>query len=630
MTGRRLPERAGGPLAWLGAVVALYLAVPVVAFVARIAGSSHTGFSTPGLFPSLWVSAAAATISVALIAVFGIPLAWVLARSRSRIAALVGSAVYLPLAVPPLVSGLLLIYLVGPYTFLGRLFHQRLTDSLAGVVLAQTFVAAPFLVVSARAAFSAADRSVEEVAATLGHRPLARFFRVGLPGARHGIRAGLTLSWLRAFGEYGATVLLAYHPFSLPVYTYVQFSGTGLINTEAPTALALLVALAVVGLGWVRLPRRHRQTAALPPPSGPPAAEPVAVGFELDIDMGTFRLRSAHRSRSHRTAILGPSGSGKTLTLRSIAGLLGPGAGPVWYGDERLDAVPAEDRHVGYVPQGYHLVPHLDVWQQVCFGVGADRSLAAYWLEAFGLAHLTRRLPGQLSGGQRQRVSLAQALARRPRLLLLDEPFSALDTPVRAELAREMRQLQRQAGLSTVLVTHDPEEAALLADEVLVMLNGSVVQAGSAGELHSHPASPAVARLLGIANILPGRCGPGGRLEAAGLDLRVNVAGAEIATAVTWCIHPEHVEVDRGGPFPAVVTDVAELGPATSLRLSLGGGVALTARSSDRRIRQPGDRCFVDLPPDAITVWPAPGADQLSPTATPSASGYLPPAGDKI
>src|SRR5579875_2135405 len=239
MSPRRIHERAGGPLAWLGTLVLLYLAVPVVAFFVRLAGSSRTGFSAPGLFGALWVSAAAATISTTLIALFGIPLAWVLARSHSRLARVVGAAVYLPLAIPPLISGILLIYVVGPYTRLGQLFDRHLTDSLAGVVLAQTFVAAPFLVVSARAAFSAEDRSVEEVAATLGHRPLARFFRVGLPGAAFGIRAGLLLSWLRAFGEYGATVLLAYHPFSLPVYTYVQFSGTGLANTEAPTALAL-------------------------------------------------------------------------------------------------------------------------------------------------------------------------------------------------------------------------------------------------------------------------------------------------------------------------------------------------------------------------------------------------------
>ena len=419
MSRRRLSERAGSPLAWLGALVLLYLAVPVGAFLVRLAGSSRSGFSTPGLLPALRVSATAATISLALITLFGIPLAWALARSRSRWASVIGAAVYLPLAIPPLMSGILLIYLVGPYTWLGRLFGGRLTDSMVGVVLAQTFVAAPFLVVSARAAFSAEDPSVEEVAAALGHRPLARFFRVGLPGAAGGIRAGLLLSWLRAFGEYGATVLLAYHPFSLPVYTYVQFSGSGLANTEAPTALALGVALVVVALGWIRVPRRRRPPE-LPGPVPPPATEPVAVGFDLDVAVGSFRLRTAHRSRSHRTAILGPSGSGKSLTLRSVAGLLGPGRGPVWYGPEEVSQVPVEERRIGYVPQGYHLLPHLTVWRQVCFGVGADPGLGAYWLAAFGLTGLADRLPGQLSGGQRQRVCLAQALARHPRLLLLD------------------------------------------------------------------------------------------------------------------------------------------------------------------------------------------------------------------
>lgn len=607
MSRRRLPERAGSPLGWLGGLVLLYLAVPVVAFVIRLAGSSHAGFSAPGLFPALWVSASGATISLALITVFGIPLAWALARSRSRVASAIGAAVYLPLAIPPLMSGILLIYLVGPYSWLGRLFGGHLTDSLAGVVLAQTFVAAPFLVVSSRAAFAAEDPSLEEVAATLGHRPVSRFFRVGLPGAAGGIRAGLLLSWLRAFGEYGATVLLAYHPFSLPVYTYVQFSGTGLADTEAPTALALGVALFVVALGWVRPPRRRRP-APLPAPVLPTVTEPVAVGFDLDVSVGTFRLRVAHRARSHRTAILGPSGSGKSLTLRSIAGLLGPGTGPVRYGSAAVSAVAVEERRIGYVPQGYHLLPHLTVWKQVCFGVDSDPGLGAYWLSAFGLADLAGRLPSELSGGQRQRVCLAQALARHPRLLLLDEPFSALDAPVRAELGRQVRRLQHQAGLSTVLVTHDPEEAALLSDEILVVLDGEIVQAAPAAELHASPASPAVARLLGIANILDGRCGPDGRLVTGGVALGIDVPAGRPGAPVSWCIHPEHVEIDSAGAHPAVITDVADLGSVAAIEMRLGDGLVLNARSSDRVQRRPGQRCRVNLPPDAVTVWPAPSS----------------------
>jgi ABC-type sulfate transport system permease component len=138
-----------------------------------------------------------ATISAALIAVFGIPLAYTLARSHGRIAAAVGVLVQLPLALPPLMSGILLVYLVGPYSTVGGWFDGRLIDSLAGVVIAQTFVASPFLVVAARSAFAALDPALEEVAATLGHRGLARFALVSLPAAGAGVRAGLLLSWLR-------------------------------------------------------------------------------------------------------------------------------------------------------------------------------------------------------------------------------------------------------------------------------------------------------------------------------------------------------------------------------------------------------------------------------------------------
>ncbi len=148
----RVPR--GRPLVLLGGLLALYLAWPLVGFVVRLAQTAHPGFTTPGLFGALATSAVAATIATVLIALFGIPLAYVLARSRGRLASFVGFIVTLPLALPPLMSGILLIYVVGPYTALGTFFGRTLTDSLAGIVLAQTFVAAPFLVIVARASFA--------------------------------------------------------------------------------------------------------------------------------------------------------------------------------------------------------------------------------------------------------------------------------------------------------------------------------------------------------------------------------------------------------------------------------------------------------------------------------------------
>src|SRR5580704_12220082 len=239
----------------MGGLLVVYLAVPVVAFFIRLGRSNNRGFNTPGLYNALWVSVVSATVATLLIALLGIPLAYSLARARGRLSGLIGIVVQLPLALPPLMSGILLIYMVGPYTTIGKLFHGRLTGSVGGIVLAQAFVSAPFLVIAARSAFAALDPALDDAAATMGHRFLARFFRVSLPGAGSGIAAGLLLTWLRAFGEYGATVLLSYHPYSLPVYTDVQFSGSGLPTTQAPTALALIAAVVVVALSRLRRPR---------------------------------------------------------------------------------------------------------------------------------------------------------------------------------------------------------------------------------------------------------------------------------------------------------------------------------------------------------------------------------------
>ncbi|MGH9098885.1 MAG: molybdate ABC transporter permease subunit, partial [Acidimicrobiales bacterium] len=285
------------PLPWLGALLLVYLGAPVVYFLYRLATTPARGFHDAGLLPAFWVSLQGATIATAAVTVLGVPLAYLLARRRGPIAAVLGALVMVPLAVPPVMSGILLLYVLGPYTPVGSFFGGHLTTSLVGVVLAQSFVAAPFVVVTTRAAFGAADPTLPEVAATLGHGPWARFLRVELPAAAPGIRAGMVLCWLRAFGEYGATVVVAYHPSSLNVYTYIQFASTGLPGTVAPTALALGVAVAAVAasrLVVVRHRRRRLDTGALPVPRHPDPPAPAPLRFEMNWRLGEFRLSVAH------------------------------------------------------------------------------------------------------------------------------------------------------------------------------------------------------------------------------------------------------------------------------------------------------------------------------------------------
>lgn len=601
-------RKLGNPVVWLAGLLVLYLTVPVVGFLVRAGESRHLGFGTSGVFPALRTSVESATISTVIVAVLGVPLAWMLARHKGRISSLVTAMVAVPLGLPPVMAGILLVYLVGPYSWLGKLFDGRLTGSVAGIVLSQVFVAAPFLVISARSTFSAVDPSLDDLAATLGAGPARRFFRVWIPAAQGGIRAGLLLAWLRAIGEYGANVVIAYHPFSLPVYTYVQFSGLGIPDTQAPTLLVLAAGAVAVGVASLRRPRRHRQ-AALPAAMAPGRSRPCLVSFEITTQVGDFSLSLAHHARSHRLAILGPSGSGKSLSLRSIAGLLGPAACQVRYAGVDVSDRPTEARRVGYVTQSLALLPGRTVWEQMTFATDSDPGLAAWWLERLGVAELADRMPDQLSGGQRQRICLVQALCRSPRLVLLDEPFSALDAPVRLELRRQLRRLQREGGLSTVLVTHDPEEAALLADELLVIDQGRLLQAGSVEDVFHRPASPLVARLLGLANLHEGIVCSQGRLASG--DAVIEAAEATLAegTQVMWCVRPEDIALRPSGRYAAVVVDLQPDGPCPTLWARLPGGpelqVRLAAQGSERLGLCPGSYLRLDFDPDSVRLWPS-------------------------
>lgn len=247
---RRLPAI----LATLGAVLVLYLAVPFLVGFASLDRADTIAAARDAINAgAVGVSVATATASTAIAMVLGVPLAYVLARGDFRGKALVAGAVYLPLVVPPLAGGLLLLTVFGPRGVLGWWFDARniqIADAWPGIVLAQVFVAAPFLIVAAQVAFAGVDPALERVSYALGVSPLRTFFRVSLPLAWPGILAGLPLAWLRALGEFGATVMLAYHPYSLPVYLFVQFGAQGL-RAALPIA-AILAVLGIAALAVVR------------------------------------------------------------------------------------------------------------------------------------------------------------------------------------------------------------------------------------------------------------------------------------------------------------------------------------------------------------------------------------------
>ncbi|MBX3463291.1 MAG: ATP-binding cassette domain-containing protein [Planctomycetes bacterium] len=234
----------------------------------------------------------------------------------------------------------------------------------------------------------------------------------------------------------------------------------------------------------------------------------------LTVAAGGFRLHEVALTvpDGECHAVLGPSGSGKSTLLHALLGLLPPERGRIVLGGADVTRLPIERRGFGYVPQGLGLFPHLSVHDNLTYGARARgvpaaelRRLVDRLVERTGIGHLLDRRPPTLSGGERQRVGLVRALASQPRLLLLDEPFTALNESLRRELWWLLRELQRERRLAVLLVTHDLAEAYFLAERVTVLLDGRVVQQGEKAEVFGRPVAPAVARFLGVETLHPGR-----------------------------------------------------------------------------------------------------------------------------
>jgi putative spermidine/putrescine transport system ATP-binding protein len=307
-------------------------------------------------------------------------------------------------------------------------------------------------------------------------------------------------------------------------------------------------------------------------------------GVSLAVEQGEF------------VTILGPSGSGKSTMLNLIAGLAAPSGGRILIGGRDVTALPPSQRNVGLVFQNYALFPNMTVARNVGFplwvrGVarGEVARRVATALQLVRLVGLEARRPSELSGGQQQRVALARAIVFEPDILLLDEPLAALDRKLREEVRVELRRLQRALGITTVLVTHDQEEALSLSDRMFVLEGGRVRQSGPPDALYLRPMSRFVADFLGLANFVEGRvendAGRPAIRTADGALVACAPTAAPPGSAVTAILRPERVRLDDGDGLPAGVTEVIYLGQQVRYHLALEGGRVLIAVAPDRTAR---------------------------------------------
>ena len=312
-------------------------------------------------------------------------------------------------------------------------------------------------------------------------------------------------------------------------------------------------------------------------------------------------------------ALLGPSGCGKTTALRILAGFETADSGTVTVDGKEISHIPASRRDMGMVFQSYSLFPNMSALDNVGFGLrlrkksGAERKRrAGELLEMVGLAPQAGQYPHQLSGGQQQRVALARALAIEPRVLLLDEPLSALDAKVRLQLREQIRALQQRLGTTTLFVTHDQEEALSMSDRVGVMKDGKLEQIATPSELYSEPATAFVAEFVGTMNRIPGRLdGTGDRVSAVGQTVPV-IGGAADALAgdVDVLVRPEGLDIAAGPNGNGIVADRTFLGSTTRISVLLDGDhmVKVDQPSTVAAGLPPGTSVQISLPGTAVLV----------------------------
>ena len=537
------------------------IVLPLVGMGTRVSwGQLPQLLATPSAQAALWLSIRTCLSSTVVCVVLGVPLALLLARSWPgvRIARILA---VLPMTMPPVVAGIALLSTLGNRGLLGAHLKEwgvPIAFSTTAVVIAQVFVSMPFLVVTLEATLRSRDKRAEVTARSLGAGPWRVLAQVTLPLATPALARGTALALGRSLGEFGATIAFAGSKEgvtrTMPLAIYLE--------REKDTATSLALAAVLIGLSfiivgatnidWGRVASRLLPRRGLRGRQDHDAAASEPRGAQVSTQGGDERIPESPRDggrgqdlqvafkladrdvvvdleveAGHTTAIVGPNGSGKSTVCSVVAGLLDAENGQVVLGGRVLDGpggfVRAGRRRVALLSQEPGVFAHMSVLGNVVFALrcqGVSRAEATRRaraeLAAVGADHLASRPGGALSGGQAARVALARALATGPRLLVLDEPMAALDVTARQEMRRLVARRCAEEGLTLLLVTHDVLDLTALAEDVVVLDRGRVVEQGPTARILSAPRSDFVAHLTGTA-VLTGVVD--GDAEAPGLRL---------------------------------------------------------------------------------------------------------------
>jgi putative spermidine/putrescine transport system ATP-binding protein len=482
----------------------------------------------------------------------GVPAAYVMAKKKSRLTRVMEELLVVPLAIPGLAIALAILIIYGQYTA----FRRSSMIILAGHVI----FTLPFMIRAVIAVISSMNMNeLEEGASSLGAGFWNRFFQIVVPNAMPGILAGSLMVFTLSIGEFNLTWML-HTPLTktLPVGLADSYASMRLeIGSAYTIVFFFMIIPLLLGMQWIARPRKiyttpdadikkvdmdtksesvyekslKEDTAKI---KKKPGTSIKLHGCAKTFPGGTRALDSIDLTveAGQTVVILGPSGCGKTTTLRIIAGLETPDkGGSIYFGEDDVTDIPIEKRNVGMVFQSYALFPNMDVSDNIIYGlkIRGDnhekrRRRLDEMLSMMQIEELRHRNIDQLSGGQKQRVALARAIAVRPRVLLLDEPLTALDARLRDSLRVEIDMLLRSIGITAVYVTHDQAEAMALGDKIVVMDQGRIAQMGTPRKIYFEPKNRFVAEFIGTVNRLTGRLEddcfvfPGGRISIRDME----------------------------------------------------------------------------------------------------------------
>ena len=556
-------------------------------------------------FSPLWISLKSSTIATFFTFFLGIAAARWMLSTRIKCKPLIEGILISPLVLPPTVVGFLLLLLFGRNGAIGQFllqFELTVIFTWQATVITATVVSFPLMYKTALGAFEQIDANLLNAARTLGASEWQVFWRIMLPLARSGILAGTILAFARALGEFGATLMLAGNipgqTQTIPMAIYFAVEAGDMKQAAIWVLIILSLCLSVLTVVnyWTDLQRTSPQpNSSYKLPSNLPKIpsyltttkqRKLESGLFLNIfkPLSGFPLDVSFEIGPEVLGILGASGSGKSMTLRCIAGLETPSSGKIAVNGKVLfDSsqginVPSKDRKIGFLFQNYALFPHLTVAENIAFGlqhlsVDEQKLRVKEQLVSVQMLGLENRYPQELSGGQQQRVALARAIAPNPDLLLLDEPFSALDTHLRSQLEHELMQTLANYRGITLFVSHNLEEVYRVCQNLLVLADGSAIAFDTKEHIFDRPRNFTVAQLTGCKNFCAAK--PIAETVIAAIDWGCNLTVVERVPKSLVCVGIRAHQVsfvsgcDRANTFACWIASIVETPHRVTLYLKL-------------------------------------------------------------